>query len=92
MARDQFALLFRSLTRAPSRRVALRALASVIAGDLLIRQDRGDTVARRDPDKKCPPCRKKKNGQCNKTKKPDGTPCGTDKICISGKCRIDPNL
>lgn len=92
MAVDQFTVLLRTLSRTPSRRHALRGLVSIISGGLLMQGTPGNTTARRDPDKKCPPCRKKKHGQCNKAKKPDGTPCGTGKICISGKCRADPNL
>src|SRR5687767_5475484 len=35
--------------------------------------------------KNCPPCRKAKNGTC-KTKRPDGTACGSCQVCQGGQC------
>ena len=73
----RFDTLSRTLTHARSRRAALAALLGGTFG--LVVLDR--TAAK----KKCPPCKKRKNGKCKKNK-PDGTACpgGT---CQRGRCQ-----
>jgi hypothetical protein len=39
--------------------------------------------------KKCPPCKKRKQGKCTRNK-PDGTACGGLKVCHHGRCQC-PN-
>ena len=96
MDASRFDALSRSLSLTPSRRLTLRAFAGLLVGGTLGRLGLVDAEAKKKGgkkgnDKKCPPCRKKKQGQCNKAKKPDGTPCGTGKICQSGQCRAAPS-
>jgi hypothetical protein len=76
MDADRFDTLARSLTDARSRRAALTALL----GSTLSLVGLAETEAK----KKCPPCKKRKNGNCKKNK-PDGTACpgGT---CRGGRC------
>ena len=93
MDASRFDGLSRSLAEPPTRRGAVLGLAGLVAAGLLGRLGLADVAAKKKGDKKrkgkkCPPCRKKKHGQCNKAKKPDGTPCGTGKTCQSGKCRL----
>src|SRR5688572_25001219 len=89
MDASRFDGLSRSLSESPTRRGAVRGLAGLVAAGLLGRLGLADSAAKKSDkkDKTCPPCRKKKHGQCTKAKKPDGTPCGTGKTCQSGKCR-----
>jgi hypothetical protein len=77
MDADRFDTLARSLTAARSRR---GALAAALAGVLGTRGLNSGEAKK----KKCPPCKKRKQGKCKK-KKPDGSPCpgGT---CDGGRC------
>jgi hypothetical protein len=79
---DRFDALAQSLTPLGSRR---RALATVVAGMLGIALGMALTEEA-GARKKCPPCKKRKQGKCKK-KKPDGTACprGT---CKAGRCCV----
>jgi hypothetical protein len=75
---DRVDSLARSLIAAGSRRQALAALTGALA---LILAGVSDQEA--EAKKRCPPCKKRKQGRCKK--KSDGTPCpgGT---CDGGRC------
>lgn len=77
---NRFDTLTRSLTVRHSRRHATRVLLGLGLAA------RGESVLTPEAEaKRCPPCRKKRNGKC-RGKKPNGTPCpgGT---CRDGRCR-----
>ena len=76
----RFDALTRALTTFGSRR---RALASAFGGALgiVLAASSVDEAAAK---KKCPPCKKRKQGKCKK-KKPNGTPC-TGGSCQDGSC------
>lgn len=90
MDAKKFDTITKAMQTASSRR---QTLTTLLAGALGL-VGLAEVAAKKDKksDKKCPPCRKKKNGHCNKGRKPDGTPCGPDKICLSGKCRQAPTV
>jgi hypothetical protein len=79
MDTSRFDTLTRTLTSAGSRRRALVALSGVF-GLAMGMASTQDSEAK----KKCPLCKKRKNGKCKKNR-PDGTACpgGT---CQSGRC------
>jgi hypothetical protein len=79
MVIDRFDTLTRSLTTAGSRRRALAALGGALGTALS-----GSVVDGAAAKKKCPPCKKRKQGTCKK-KKPNGSTCpgGT---CQGGRC------
>ena len=79
MDADGFDALSRSLGDARSRR---RTLSLALSGTLTLLGlvDSDETTAK----KKCPPCKKRKQGKCKK-KKPDGTACAGG-TCQSGRC------
>jgi hypothetical protein len=82
---SRFDKLTRSLSTAGSRRCALSAVLGGGLGIALAASVVDEAAAK----KKCPPCKKRKNGKCKK-KKPNGTACpgGT---CQSGSCCVaDP--
>jgi hypothetical protein len=73
-----FDTLTRTLTVAASRR---QTLGSLLGGALGLLGSRAEEAAAK---KKCPPCKKRKQGKC-KGKKPDGTACSGGS-CQSGRC------
>jgi hypothetical protein len=75
----RFDAIARSLPATGSRRQALVAVLGGVLASALEASSPEEAEAK----KKCPPCRKRKNGKCKK--KPDGTVCpgGT---CQSGRC------
>src|SRR5918995_2170893 len=75
----RFDTLARIVSTAGSRR---RAVATAVGGVLALLglADPHDATAK----KKCPPCKKRKQGKCKK-KKPDGTACPNG-ACQSGRC------
>jgi hypothetical protein len=82
---DRFDALARSINPLAPRRAALGALGGGLAA-LLGRYSIDDSEAKKKKKKKkCKPCRKKKKGKC-KGKKPDGTPCGGENVCLNGQC------
>jgi hypothetical protein len=80
MDADRFDALSRSLTASGSRRHAVAAFLGGVLGSAVGAASIDEATAK----KKCPPCKKRKQGRC-KGKKPDGTPCpgGT---CQGGQC------
>jgi hypothetical protein len=76
MDANRFDTLARSLTDRRSRR---GALAAALAGGLGLA-----SLAETDAKKKCPPCKKRKQGKCKK-KLPDGTTCPGGS-CQGGSC------
>jgi hypothetical protein len=76
MDANRFDALSRSLTDARSRRAALASLLGGTFGVV------GLTVT--TAKKKCPPCKKRKDGKCKK-KKPDGSTCAGG-TCHGGHC------
>src|SRR5215213_1050363 len=82
MDADRFDALSRSLTTARSRR---GALASLLGGTLGL-----VGLAETEAKKKCPPCKKAKNGKCKKNR-PDGTACPGG-ACQGGRCQPAVNL
>ena len=84
MDHHRFDTLTRSLTTTGSRRRALIMALSGALGVLgLVHAD--DAAAA----KKCPPCKKRKQGKCKK-KLPDGTACSGG-MCQSGSCVRTPS-
>jgi hypothetical protein len=75
-----FDALTRSLTSAGSRRRALTGLVSGTLGLILGASVIDEAAAK----KKCPPCKKRKDGKCKK-KKPEGTACAGG-TCRGGSC------
>jgi hypothetical protein len=80
VAANRFADLLRPPTMVRSRRGLARALAALGIGGAI-----GAAAPATGEAKRCPPCRKKKNGTCRK-KKPDGTRCGDCRACRNGRC------
>jgi hypothetical protein len=80
MDADRFDALSRSLSDACSRRGVLASLLGATLG--LVGLDRTEAK------KKCPPCKKRKNGKCKKNK-PDGTACPGG-ACQRGVCQPTP--
>ena len=76
---SRFDSLARTLGTAGSRR---RALGGVLAGAFGILGSRAEEAAAK---KKCPPCKKRKQGKCKKTL-PDGTACENGGKCQGGRC------
>jgi hypothetical protein len=88
MATDRFDRLTRSLAAVGTRRgllhlLPLRPLSAGIGALGLT-----TTAARKGKGKKtCHPCKKRTHGKC-RGKKPDGTVCGPDQVCSSGRCIV----
>jgi hypothetical protein len=85
---SHFDSLTTQLTPRLSRRSGVRGLAVVVfLGALGLRTPEESTAKKKG--KRCPPCKKCKNGKCKKTR-PDGTACtitgGGAGMCQSGKC------
>jgi hypothetical protein len=78
MGRTRFNRLARSLTAAGSRRQTFAVLAGSLGLLSFVQRDAAEAR------KKCPPCKKRKQGKC-KGKKPDGTLCAGG-ACQSGSC------
>ena len=79
---SRFDSLLRTLTASPSRRTVVRTLGALALGSgVATSSDEAEA-------RKCPVCKKKKNGRCRKVK--DGTACinsgGIDGKCVSGRC------
>jgi hypothetical protein len=64
--RRRFDILARSLTTAGSRRRVMTSLLGLVFGAAMVEEAGGR--------KKCPPCKKSRQGKC-KGKKPDGAAC-----------------
>jgi hypothetical protein len=79
---ERFDALSRSLASDPSRRGLLAGLTGGLLALTFMEFDANDAEA-----KKCPPCRKKKDGKCMK-KRRNGTRCAAGgKVCRGGACR-----
>jgi hypothetical protein len=83
MDAQRFDAVTRSLPAAGSRRRALVVLLGGVFASALGASSLKETAAK----KKCPPCKKRKNGKCKK-KKPDGTACPVPSggACQRGVC------